>query len=76
MAASARVAFPRLDFERYHREELPALLAAGRDALAAKAARSLPALAFRRTEGGSFTYQASAGGIEVAPGDAAAATVI
>jgi hypothetical protein len=76
MAASARVSFPPLDFERYHREELPALLAAGRETLAARAARGLPALAFRRTEGGAFTYRASASGIEVAAGDASAATVI
>jgi ectoine hydroxylase-related dioxygenase (phytanoyl-CoA dioxygenase family) len=76
MTASARVAFPPLDFERYHREELPARLAAGRDAMAAKAARSLPALAFRLRPGGAFTYRASAGGFEVVPGDASAATVI
>ncbi len=76
MTASARVSFPPLDFERYHREELPALLAAGREAPAAKAARSLPALAFRRSEGGAFTYRASADGLEVVAGEASAATVI
>jgi ectoine hydroxylase-related dioxygenase (phytanoyl-CoA dioxygenase family) len=76
MAASAAVPFPPVDFERYHREELPALLAAGRGALAAKAARSLPPLAFRRREGGAFTYRPAARGIEIVAGDAAAATVI
>ena len=76
MAASIPVSFPALDFERYHREELPALLAAGREALAARAARSLPPLAFRLSEGGAFTYRASGGGLEVVPGDASAATVI
>jgi ectoine hydroxylase-related dioxygenase (phytanoyl-CoA dioxygenase family) len=76
MAAIAPVAFPPIDFERFHEEMLPALLSSGRGALAARAARSLPPLAFRRHEGGAYTYRPSAGGVEVLAGDAAAATVI
>jgi ectoine hydroxylase-related dioxygenase (phytanoyl-CoA dioxygenase family) len=76
MAASAGIRFDPIDFERYHREELPALLAAGRSALAARAAGALTALAFRRREGGAYTYRRAVSGIEVIAGDAAAETVI
>ncbi len=65
-----------LDFHRYHRDELPALLRAGRGALAARGARPLGSLAFRLPEGDAYTYVPSAGGIEVVAGDAAADTVI
>lgn len=40
-----------LDFHRFHREELPALLAAGRGALAAPAAQRLGGIAFRLPDG-------------------------
>ncbi len=76
MAATARAYFPPIDFERFHREDLPALLASGRGALAAKAARSLAPLAFRLREGGAYTYEPAGEGVTVRPGDAAAATVI
>ncbi len=65
-----------MDFERYHREELPALLAAGRGALVARAARGLAPFAFRLREGGAWTYRPSAAGVELIPGDADAASVI
>jgi ectoine hydroxylase-related dioxygenase (phytanoyl-CoA dioxygenase family) len=76
MAASTGSHFDPIDFERYHREEMPGLLAAGRGELAARAAPSLPALALRRREGGAFTYRRAASGIEVVAGDGAADTVI
>src|SRR5262245_43270847 len=65
-----------LDFHRYHRDELPSLLAAGRGALAARGARRLGSLAFRLGEGDAYTYVPSEHGIEVVAGDAAADTVI
>jgi ectoine hydroxylase-related dioxygenase (phytanoyl-CoA dioxygenase family) len=65
-----------MDFERYHREELPALLAAGRAPLVARAARGLAPFAFRLREGGAWTYRPSASGVELVPGDADAASVI
>ena len=65
-----------IDFERYHREELPALLAAGRGPLAAKAARGLAPFAFRLCEGGAWTYRPAADGVELVPGDTAATSVI
>ena len=76
MTASAPDPFPPIDFERYHREVVPELLATERGALAAKAAAKLPSLAFRRSEGGAFTYRRSGSGIEVVAGDAGAETVI
>src|SRR5262249_9799687 len=57
MAAPARAAFPAIDFDHYHRAELPGLLAAGRGALAARAARSLAPLALRIDAGSAYTYR-------------------
>jgi hypothetical protein len=65
-----------LDFHRYHREELPALLAAGRGAPAASGARALGSLAFRLPEGDAYPYVPTAADIDVVAGDAAADTVI
>jgi hypothetical protein len=65
-----------LDFHRYHRDELPPLLRAGRGALAARGALRLGSLAFRLTDGAAYTYVPSGDGIAVVAGDAAADTVI
>src|SRR5262245_49078230 len=65
-----------LDFHRYHRDELPALLRAGRGALAARGARALGSLAFRLTGGDAYTYVPGAAGMDVVAGDGAADTVI
>jgi hypothetical protein len=73
--AAAAVPDP-LDFHRYHREELPALLRAGRGALAAPGARALGSLAFRLPGGDAYTYVPSASGMDVIAGDDAADTVI
>src|SRR5262245_6674286 len=76
MAATARAAFPAIDFDHYHRAELPGLLAAGRGALAARAARSLAPLALRIDAGSAYTYRSGSTGMEIAAGDAGAETVI
>jgi ectoine hydroxylase-related dioxygenase (phytanoyl-CoA dioxygenase family) len=77
MSAAESAPFPSLDFERYHREELPARLAAGRAPLVAKAARGLAPFAFRlREDGRAFTYRPTAAGVELVAGDAAATSVI
>ena len=75
MAADAD-RFPPIDFERYHREELPALLAAGRGALVAAAACGRGSLAFRLADGAAYTYRRHGGGVDVLAGDGAADTVI
>jgi hypothetical protein len=65
-----------LDFDRFHREELPRRLAAGHGALAARGAARLGGLAFRLPDGAAWSYVPREGGIDVVPGDAAASTVI
>jgi hypothetical protein len=75
MAAAATPAEP-LDFHRYHREELPALLAAGRGALAVSGTRALGGLAFRLPGGDAYTYAPTNAGIDVVAGDDDAHTVI
>jgi ectoine hydroxylase-related dioxygenase (phytanoyl-CoA dioxygenase family) len=71
-------AFPLLDFEDFHRSELPRRLAAGHGALAAEDALldRLGGLAFRLPEGPAFSYLPRAGGVDVVAGDADARTVI
>jgi hypothetical protein len=65
-----------VDFDRFHREELPRRLAAGHGALAARGAGHLRSLAFRLPGGASYTYCPREGGIDVLPGDESADTVI
>jgi Phytanoyl-CoA dioxygenase (PhyH) len=65
-----------LDFDRFHREELPRRLAAGNGALAARGAARLRSLAFRLPDGAAYTYVPAEGAISVVPGDDAADTVI
>jgi hypothetical protein len=68
--------FEPLDFHSFHTEELPRLLGDGRGAEAARACRNLGSLAFRRTEGGAYTYVPGEDGVEVVAGDAHADTVL
>ncbi len=67
---------PRVDFDAYHRETLPALLAGERAPLVAKGAAGLPPLALRLPDGRAFTYAPGPHGLAVSPGDAAAKTVV
>ena len=67
--------FPDIDFQDYHQQELPALLAAGRAELAARAATKLKPLAFR-VGGNSFTYAIAEGAVRIAPGEDNAETII
>ena len=69
--------FPSLDFQDFHRHELPRRLAAGNGAIAAHDdLERLGPLAFRLPEGDAFTYVGRADGVDVVEGDAAAKTVI
>jgi hypothetical protein len=65
-----------LDFDRFHREELPRMLAAGRGALAAPAAARLGGLAFRLPGGAAYSYLPRDGAIDVVAGDERADTVV
>src|SRR4051794_29661109 len=64
-----------IDFEQFHREELPARLRAGNGALAAADAQKIGPLAIR-TRAGSFTYVPNGDTIDVLEGEDGAKTVI
>lgn len=64
-----------LDFDRFHREVLPARLAAGNGALAVNDARLIGPLAIR-TPAGAYTYVAGTDTIEIIEGEDTAKTVI
>jgi len=70
------VSGPDLDFEPFHRHELPRRLAAGHGALAAGDLTGQPALGWRLAGGGAYTYVPRAGGVEIVAGEAAADTVV
>src|SRR5690348_753751 len=64
-----------LEFDSFHRDVLPARLAAGNGALAAADAALIGPLAIR-TPAGAFTYVPSGASIDVVEGDESAKTVI
>ena len=68
--------FEQLDFDEFHRHELPRRLAAGHAALAAAGLRGRGPLAFRLPDGAAWTYAPRTGGVDVRPGDEGAETVI
>ena len=63
--------FPLLDFQAFHRDELPRRLRSGNGALAAQGTDQLGSLAFRLPSGDAYTYRGIDGGIEVTQGDTA-----
>ena len=63
--------FERLDFDEFHRDRLPALLAAA----PAVGQPGLP-IAFRLPDGRAYTFSAEGGSLVVTPGDDDAATVV
>ncbi len=68
--------FEALDFNGFHRSELPRRLAAGNGALAAADSARIGSLAFRLSGGDAYSYLPRADGIEILPGDERAQTVI
>ena len=64
-----------LDFDRFHRDVLPARLAAGNGALAVGDARLIGPLAIQ-TPSGTYTYVPGTDTIDIVEGDANAKTVI
>ncbi len=68
--------FDSIDFNAFHRDDLPARLAAGNGALAGPAGRRLGSLAFRTPEGDAYTYVPRSDGVEVVAGEESADTVI
>jgi len=72
----AAAGFVELDFEDFHRDELPRWIAAGRGALAARAAGRLGSLGLQLPGGEAFTYRPAAGGVEIARGGGGADTLV
>ena len=68
--------FSAIDFDAYHRVQLPALLGDGRAAHVARATTGLGSLAFRVGDGRAYTYRPCAGGVEIVTGEADAHTVL
>lgn len=68
--------FTPLDFEAFHRDALPGILARGNGAMAARAAAELGSLALRLPDGRAWTYAPADAGIELRPGDVDAITVM
>jgi hypothetical protein len=67
--------FRSLDFDVFHREELPERLAAGNGAVAARAAQALGSLGFQLPDGRAWSYEPRDGGI-VIRADAGDATTV
>ena len=70
------LSFPTIDFEEFHRVELPARIAAGNGALAADDIAGVSPIAFKVPDGGAFSYVPGADGVEIWATDVAADTVV
>ncbi|HEU5302526.1 MAG TPA: phytanoyl-CoA dioxygenase family protein [Acidimicrobiia bacterium] len=68
--------FPDIDFEEFHRVELPAQIASGNGALAAADVAGVQPIAFKVPDGGAFSYVPGADGVEIWATDVAADTVV
>ena len=68
--------FADLDFEEFHRVELPRRLAGGNGEAAARAAEGKGTLAIKLPHAKAYTYVPASGEIAIEAGDAAADTVI
>jgi hypothetical protein len=68
--------FGPIDFDAFHRQELPGRLADNRHVFTASDRRAVRPLAFRLDDGRSYTYTPEDDGFTVAPGDVDAHTVV
>ncbi len=72
-----RLTLPAIDFDAFHRSELPARLERGNGPLAYADLKDAPPLAFRLSgTAGGYTYAASGGTVRVEPGTSAADTIV
>jgi ectoine hydroxylase-related dioxygenase (phytanoyl-CoA dioxygenase family) len=74
--ATSAAGFPTLDFDAFHTDELPRRLSEPTGIAAAREVARAGALAFRRSEGGAYTYRVVGDRITVTPGEDGADTVI
>jgi ectoine hydroxylase-related dioxygenase (phytanoyl-CoA dioxygenase family) len=68
--------FGAIDFDEFHQHDLPARLAAGNGAQAARDLAGARPLAFRLDDGRAYTYTPAAEGIEITPGDDTAHCIV
>jgi hypothetical protein len=68
--------FPLVDFDQFHRSELPPRLTSARGREAADDVRGVPALAFALADGRSYTYAAEDCALGIVPGSDAATVVV
>jgi len=66
----------RLDFDAFHREDLPQRLAGGNGRLAGADLRGVPAIAFRLVDGRAYTYASAGGDVRILAGTESAATIV
>jgi hypothetical protein len=70
------VEFPSVDFDRFHREELPTRIATGNGALAAPDLVGVGTIGFRVPDGAAYTYVPGPDTVEIWSTDAAADTLV
>jgi hypothetical protein len=68
--------FPAIDFDDFHRDELPKRIASGNGALAAPDLAGVGTLGFRVPDGSAYTYVPGADTVEIWSTDAAADTLV
>ncbi len=67
---------PTVDFVEFHQRMLPQLMTPTRCGATAEATAGLGSLALRLSDGTAFTYERTAVGLAIRPGDATAGTII
>lgn len=70
------LSFATIDFDAFHRVDLPSRIAAGNGALAAADLAGVGPLAFRTPDGSAYTYVPAADTVDVIAGDDSAQTVV
>lgn len=68
--------FPAIDFDQFHREDLPARIETGNGALAAPDLAGVGTLGFRVPDGAAYTYVPGPDTVEIWSTDAAADTLV
>jgi hypothetical protein len=68
--------FARVDFDDFHRSELPARLGAGNGTLAGRDVAGVDAIAFQLPGGPGYTYQPGDGTVTIVPGVESADTIV
>ncbi len=73
---TATLQFPRVDFDTFHRSQLPARIAAGHGHLAAGDIADVAPIAFQLGDGAAYTYQPAGDTVTIVAGIDGAGTVV